>query len=188
MASADSPQNRAMLTRFLAKDPEDEHEIIVAAAYSLGLLRAGEAVPGLRNLAQGSPNRDTTDVAKLALRWIERGFWTIRSQPNDDRQRILAAVLKVGIPDENYEYFFDEMGGGFWRYGPTGWTFSSGEPLDQSSSGPEVDDIFLSSDGSRAFVSLSIHCGLRCGAGYGYSLRKDGGEWKVQMLMMLWIA
>ena len=188
MASVDSKENRETLTRLLTKDPEDEHEIIVGAAYSLGLFRANEAVPRLRTLAQGSANRDTTDVAKLALQWIEKGFWTVRSQPNDDRQRILAAVLKVGIPDENYEYFFDETGGGFWRNSPMGWTFYSGKPQVQFASGPEVDDIFLSSDDSRAFVSLSVHCGLRCGAGYGYSLRKDGRDWKVQMLMILWIA
>jgi hypothetical protein len=175
LSSSDSPQSRAMLTGFLAKDPEDdrEKEVIIAAAYSLGLLRVREAVPRLRVLAQGPAGRDTTAAAKLALQWIEKGPWTITSQPNDDRQAILAAILKVGIADGNHEYLLDETGGGFWRYSPAGWTFARGKA---PSSGPEVDDILMSSDVSRALVSISTD-----GGDYTYSLRKDGREWKVQM-------
>jgi len=188
MASVDSKRNRETLTRLLTKDPARDHDIIAAAAFSLGLLRATEALPSLRALAQGPADRNTTDAAKLAIQSIEKGFWKIKSQPLDARQRILAAILKVGIPDEDYEYFFDETGGGFWRYNPAGWTFTKGEPQDRSSSGPEVDDIFVSSDGRRAFVSIRVFCGPRCAVGYGYSLRQDGRDWKVQMWTMLWIT
>jgi hypothetical protein len=179
LASSDSPRSRAMLTGFLAQDPEDEDELTAAAAYSLGLLRVPEALPRLRVLARGSADRETTEAAKLAVQWIEKGFSTIASQPNDDRQAVLAAILKVGIPDGTHAYFFDPTGGGFWRYSPAGWTFARGNPQERSS-GPEVDDVFLSSDSSRAFVSISTNVGE-----FGYSLRKDGGEWKVQMLITL---
>jgi hypothetical protein len=185
LASVASKENREMLNRLLKKDPADEPQVVEAATFSLGLLRAREAIPRLRVLARGPSNRDTTEAAKRALKWIEQGFSLVKPGPDDNRQRVLAAVLKVGVPYGNYNYLYDRQEPAFWSNSPAGWTFSKGKPQDLSST---VDDVFISPDDSRAFVSVGTFSGPRCGAGYAYLLRKEASGWRVYRLTRLWIA
>ena len=42
--------------------------------------------------------------------------------------------------------------------------------------------------GDTAFVVVGVHCGLECGYGTGYALRKESGKWRVIAAQNRWIA
>ena len=182
LSSVDSPGNRAELVRMLSDDPDDS-STIETAALSLGLLRAREAISALRTLVKESEPSE----AALALKWIEKGYWNVAVRPSTDQGRAIAAVLRNGSPNiKETDYVFDEEEG-YWKHSSSGWTFSRGEPAGGNTNGPTIG-AHVGAEGSRALVRVDLLCGPRCGTGYAFVLRREGAEWKIQMMAMLWIA
>jgi hypothetical protein len=185
LGSVDTPQNRRELIGMLSNDRGDWHTV-QTAVFSLGFLRATEAVPALRIIAQPSNPREND--AATALKWIEKGYWAVGSSPDNEGGRAIAAVLRNGSPNiTESDYVFDKDNGGFWKYGTSGWTFSKGEPADRTTAGPSIKSL-VGSEGSRTLVSVDMYCGPLCGTGYTFVLRKEAGTWKVQMIVLDWIS
>jgi hypothetical protein len=187
LASADTPAGRRELIGMISGEATD-FDTISTAAFSLGILRADEAAPGLRAVITRRPNSMESNAADLALKWIEKGYWAVETAPDNEQGRTIAAVLRNGSPSiAEKDYVFDEGNGGFWRYGPSGWVFSRGRPTDGTQSGPSITT-FVGAEGSRALVSVEMHCGMLCGTKYNFVLRKEGAVWRVQMILLVWIA
>ena len=136
LASSDTPANRRELIGILS---EDEHWVSTsAAALSLGILRAGEAIPALRVIPR-EPDRDGSELLDLSLKWIEKGYWSVANVPNTEQGRAIAAVLRNGSPNiDESDYVFDRIDGGFWTFGPSGWSFNRGRPSNRSQEGPTI--------------------------------------------------
>lgn len=188
-ASMDSPENRSILIRILEADPTSESRpLIQEAAWSLGILRATEAIDSLRMVAQRRPIFADSSAARDALRWIEKGFWRVATERLTEQERAVAAVLRNGIPGISEGWFYiDSEQKGFWILGTSGWTFDQTKPEGEAS-GMISFDTFISSDGTRALVSVGLHCGMLCGFGYDYLLRRDETDWKVQALISTWVS
>ena len=185
LSTVDSAENRTQLIRMLADDPED-WSTVEAAAFSLGLLRAQEAVPALRRVPK-DPNRGSPQAVELALKWIDKGYWTIATSPSTDEGRAIAAVLRNGSPNiKENDYVFDEKGGVLWKHGSAGWSFTRGD-LPGNSGGPTVS-AHIGTEGSRALVTVDTHCGPLCSTGYAFVLRRESGNWKIQMIVLMWAA
>jgi hypothetical protein len=183
LATDDSPATRQELIRMLSEKRGD-FRTIQAAALALGILRAPEGLPALRSVPR-STNRVQTQAAEIAIRWIERGYSSVAITPANDRGRAIAAVLRNGSPNlRDDDLVADEAGKGSWKFGITGWAFTQTELRD---SRVEVT-AFIGAEGSRALVILESHCGPRCGSGYHFVLRKDGQQWKVQMIIAAWVS
>jgi hypothetical protein len=184
LSTVDSAENRAQLIRMLSDDPED-WSTVEAAALSLGLLRVKEAIPALRRVPK-DPNLASSQAADLALQWIDRGYWNIATAPSNDEGRAIAAVLRNGSPNiKESDYVLDERDGALWKHGSSGWSFTRGD-LPGNSGGPKVS-AHIGTEGSRALVTVDMHCGPLCGTGYAFFLRREGGNWKVQMIVMMWV-
>jgi hypothetical protein len=187
LGSSGTAANRRELIRLLSQDPDD-FRTTQNAAFSLGLLRVSEAVPPLQAAARRVRDRDDSIAAQLALLWIQKGYWKISGPLVDERSRVIAAVLANGSPniDENF-YVVDEEGKGYWKHGSAGWVFTLGEPTDPNAEESTIK-AYIGTEGSRALVSVGHRCGLRCGSGYDFVLRREGRNWKVQLLMLTWIS
>ncbi len=185
LASVDTPQNRRELIGMLSKNRDDWHTV-QTAAFSLGILRANDAVSALQAITQ--PSTSSGAAAAIALRWIGKGYSAVGTTPNSEEGRVIATVLRNGSPTiAETHAVLDESNGGFWKHGPSGWIFNRGEVTDGTREGPTIKAL-IGAEGSRALVSLEMHCGLLCGSGYQIVLRKEGGNWKMQMIQMAWIA
>jgi hypothetical protein len=185
LSTVDTPENRTQLIRMLADDPKDWNTV-EAAAFSLGLLRAQEAIPALRRVPK-DPHRGSSQAVDLALKWIDKGYWHIATSPSTDEGRAIAAVLRNGSPNiKENDYVLDERGGALWKHGSAGWSFTRGD-LPGNSGGPTAS-AYIGTEGSRAMVTVETHCGPLCGTGYAFFLRREGGSWKVQMIVMTWVA
>jgi hypothetical protein len=184
LASADTSANRRELIGMLSD--KDAFDTVSAAAFSLGILRAKEAIPSLRAVPR-DPSRDESEAADLALKWIEKGYPPVKNTPDNERGRAIAAVLQNGSPNiAEKDYVFDTANRGFWSHGPSGWLFNRGRPADGTQEGPTIT-AFIGSEGSRALVSVELGCGMLCGTRYDFVLRKEGQTWKAQMMLLVWI-
>lgn len=184
----------AELTVLLEKYLEGPHTgtqwpLIVQAAYSLGVMRAHGAVPALRATADQHEQYSTfaSSAARDALAWIAGPDTTVRilaKGPNDD---LLGAIVSAGIPTINRSSFWCESSAHrSWSRTRRTWTLKSG-----CSHGSEPTlgiDVFRSSDGQRAVVSIGFSLGPKDGAGYNYLLRKQGDHWVVTGLEFTWVA
>lgn len=186
LSTVDSAENRTQLIQMLNDDPKD-WSTVEAAAFSLGLLRAQEAIPALRRVPKDSNRGGFPQAADLALKWIDKGYWTIATSPSTDEGRAIAAVLRNGSPNiKENDYVFDEKGGVLWKHGSAGWSFTRGD-LPGSSRGPTVS-AHIGTEGSRAMVTVDTHCGPLCSTGYAFFLRREAGNWKVQMIVLMRVA
>jgi hypothetical protein len=186
LASEDTPAHRRELIGMLSNNQED-FSTTAAAAFSPGILRANESTARLQSLPK-RPNRQESEAANLALQWIRKGYWAVGTTPDSESGRVIAAVLRNGSPNiEEADYVLDESNGGFWKYTSSRWTFSKGDAPDNTSNEPSISS-FVGVEGSRAIVTVDMLCGLRCGTGYSFVLRKEDGTWKVQMMLLAWIS
>jgi hypothetical protein len=186
LASEDTPAHRRELIGMLSNRQED-FSTTSAAAFSRGILRANEATARLQSLPK-RPNRQESAVANLALQWIRKGYWAIGTTPENESGRAIAAVLRNGSPNiRETDYVIDESNGGFWKYTSSRWTFAKGDTPRNTSNEPSISS-FLGADGSRAIVTVDMHCGSLCGTGYSFVLRKEGEAWKVQMMLLAWLS
>jgi hypothetical protein len=186
LASSDTPESRSELIGMLSSARRDS-AVTSAAALSLALLRDKTAVTKLRSLPQARREVDSEN-RQLALSWIEKGYWPVGSIPDDEKARAIAAVLRNGSPNiEESDYVVDEDAGGYWKYSTSGWTFNKGETPDNDSNEPSIES-YLGADGSRALVKVDMRCGMRCGTGYQFVLKKENGNWRVQTILLLWIS
>lgn len=181
LATADSPQNRASLVGMLGEDPDDV-ATLQAAALALGVLRAPEGASALQSFS-ATPHSPEAEIAELALHWMAIGEWRVDVQNGGERDRVLAAVLRNGIPGvPEIVPVFDEDTGKVWKYGASGWKSSRTQAADRAAFGPTASSV-ISADGTRAAVSVEFRCGPGCGGGfYDFMLRKVGGQWKVQSI------
>jgi len=187
LATTDSPQNRAWLARMIGEDPDDI-ATLQAAALALGILRAPEGLTVLQSFT-ASPHSAEAEAAELVLQWIANGEWPVDVQNGGERDRVLAAVLRNGIPGvQELVPVFDEDTGKVWKYGASGWKSSPAQAADRVALGPSATSV-ISSDGARAAVSVEFRCGPGCGVGsYDFMLRRVSGQWKVQSIFPASIA
>jgi hypothetical protein len=183
-----SPADRAWLIRILEEQPLGaDWSAIQAAAYAVGVLRATEATRALERLAA---LRDVSGAryAEEALRWLRDGPWDVTALPmRTDEDRMIAAALRVGLPDSGHVSIFnDDERGGAWILDGTAWRFRPG--------GRAADSAHLrftsrqNAAGTRAVLSAGIVCGMLCGAGYDYVLARDGAGWRVEALVHTWVS
>jgi hypothetical protein len=182
LATADSPRSRASLVRMLAEGAGDE-ATFQAAALALGLLRAPEGLSVLQSFSP-TPHSAEAEIVELALQWITGAESAVDIRNGGDRDRVLAAVLRNGIPGvPPIGPVFDDATGKIWQYGASGWTFGPTQAADPVALGPVAYSV-ISSDGMRAAVSVEFRCGPDCeGGAYDFVLRKASGQWKVQSIL-----
>jgi hypothetical protein len=167
----------------------DSWPVIVQSAYSLGIMRAREAVPVLRATADQHENYSTfaSGAARDAIDWVAGPDVTVKflaSSPNDD---LLQAVLSSGVPTINRRSAWCERSAGrSWNRVQRSWIV---EPGCSHGKEPTIGfDAFRSSDGMRAVVAIGFHLGPLDGAGYNYLLEKRGDQWVVTGLEFTWVS
>src|SRR5262249_30750366 len=150
------------------------------SAYSLGVMRAHDAVPALRANAD-EPEQNSTfasGAARDALDWISGPAVSVRilaKGPNDD---LLKAILSSGVPTINRRSAWcGSSAQRSWTRTERTWTLKSGCSREKEPAvGP---DVFRSSDGQRAIAAIGFVLGPKDGAGYNCLLRKQGDHWVV---------
>ena len=154
---------------------------IGAAALTLGVLRERSAIPALEWLANALRWDDS--VAHEALRWIRHGPWTVDGAPAaTDEDRIIAAVLRSGLPDGGEPGAFqDDARGGVWIFDGNAWRFRAGARTDKTRS---LDfEVTMNRDRTRAILSVSLGY-----AGYDYLLIRGTDGWQVRAAAQTWIV
>jgi hypothetical protein len=169
LASVDSPQNRRELIQMLSPDGIDE-ETNRLAAISLAILREKDALPPLKVLRQSKRIADDPEEIDLALDWIQKGYWTTAMTPSNERSRVVAAVLRVGIPNlTEKDQVIDEDG--YWRHSSLGWVQMQGKPA--TGQGPPVK-VHIGTEGSRDLMfARDLQCGETCRTTHVIFLRKE---------------
>ncbi|MBI2817749.1 MAG: HEAT repeat domain-containing protein [Acidobacteria bacterium] len=187
LASSNSPRNRKVLMSFLDEDYYEHWQLVQQAALSLGVMRANEAIPALEMAAQKRPQTFPSSAAYEALRWIKKGYWEVTASISNEQHRAVAAVLRNGIPSTHEGRCYADARNGFWCFDANGWNYTVARP-ERELAGTLSFEIFVNSDISRALASVGFHCGLLCGEGYEFVLRKDNREWKVQGIRLAWVS
>jgi len=190
LAARGTREDRDFLMRSLqGKHIGDEWEPIVAAAFSLGVLHAKDALESLRTTAgDGKDGSAASDAASQAVRWIEHGPWKVQlpDQP-DESDRIVAAALANGIPwpiDENTWVAARDKSA--WHLDHDVWTMHS---RDDAGASPMIGhSVHVNPAGDRAILSMGRLLGPLNGSGYDFVLRKVGGVWKVEAVIFAWIS
>jgi hypothetical protein len=185
LATADSPENRAVLVRMLS-DNSDDGGTFQAAALALGLLRAQEGLQALQ-LITPTPHSAEAETVEIAMQWMTGGEWAVDVKNTGERDRILAAVLRNGMPGLSAAIpVLDETTGKIWRYERSGWTARASLPARGDFLGV-VANAMTSSDGTRAVMSAEFRCGPGCeGGAYDVVLRKRSSQWRVVSLVPGW--
>jgi hypothetical protein len=191
LSSEDSAENRVSLRRLLESDPTtDARFTIEQASFALGILRAKEALSALESIAARDSRFVSGHAASEAIRWINKGYWEVALPLVSEQDSVVGAVLRNGVPGLYEDHYYEDRRGGYWKYGTSGWTLERSEPDGEEDRNWLSFDTFISSDGTRALVSVGFRCktSFLCGHGYDYVLRKDGGEWRVQKMKSTWIS
>jgi hypothetical protein len=186
LASTGTADDRKFLIEALqGKHFGGEWYPLVAAAYSLGVLRASEAKPALRASA-GMKAGFASFAAEDALEWMEKGDRSVKFEKAggvDDE--VIAAIVANGLPRLNESPIFVEgVHQRVWRIGSSGdWTvgsFSHGEDV------PSVGfQVVRSKDGMRAIVSVTLYFGILNANGFDYFLERSD-HWRVRCLVPTW--
>jgi hypothetical protein len=186
LASRGTPADRTTLMR--SEHIGDEWLPIVAAALSLGVLRATEATTALEQVAAFADGSTAADAARDALRWIRQGPWRVELPAStSDDDRIIAAVLRNGIPrTDEASAFYDTARGGPWVLAANVWRFRPGtRAVDVPSL---VFTVHRNATGTRARVSVGVTFAPKNGSGYDYLLVRERDEWRVTGVMSTWVS
>jgi hypothetical protein len=187
LASTGSEKDRVFLIKVLeGKHYGDSWFPLQVAAYSLGVLRAQDALSELQKSADMNEGFASA-AAKDALRWIkdkpQEVSFPQERLPDDD---IIAAIIKNGVPRMDAATAFVE-GARTWKRTPEGnWSVSAGDkPLDHVPS--LVFHVVKSRDDQRAIVSVTVYFGNLNASGFDFLLeRRD--HWVVRGLFPTWVS
>jgi len=188
LAGRGTGADRAVLTRQLRGEHfGDEWPPIVAAALSLGVLRAADAAPALERVANAGDGIAAHTAAE-ALRWIRKGPWRIElpaSASADDR--VIAAAFRNGIPrTAGAPAFYEASRGGAWALEDAVWRF---RPRPRTADEPTIQfTVHRNATETQALLSIAVIFGPRNGAGYDYVLVRQGDEWRVRGVQFTWIS
>lgn len=189
LAGRGTRDDRAVLTRELRGEHfGDEWPPIVAAALSLGVLRAADATAALERVANTGDGSGAAAAAGEALRWIRNGPWRIElpAAASDD-DRVIAAAFRNGIPrTADAPAFYDASRGGAWALDGAVWRF---RPRPKAADEPTIDfTVHRNASGTQALLSVAISLGPKNGAGYDYLLVRQGDEWRVRGVQFTWVS
>jgi hypothetical protein len=166
----------------------DEWPEMVAAAYSLGIMREKEAVPEL----QKSANIDkgfASEAARYALEWIRNPAPTVSIHAPAANDDLVRALIQAGLPAPSR---FTNLCEGVtpprtWKQADGGWVIDPG-CTSESRKRQVTMTTYRSTDGLRAIVSIGFVFGPLDGVGYDYVLRKVGKAWVVTGLLFTWVS
>jgi hypothetical protein len=189
LAGRGSRDDLSVLTRELRGEHfGDEWRPIVAAALSLGVLRAADATAALERVANTGDGSGAADAAAEALRWIRNGPWRIElpTSPSAD-DHVVAAAFRNGIPrTATAPAFYDAARGGAWALEGTVWRF---RPRPRAADEPTIDfTVHRNAAGTQALLSIAITFGPKNGSGYDYVLERHGDEWRVRGVQFTWVS
>ena len=192
LASTGTPEDRKFLIESLVVEDTlfgNDWYTRACAAYSLGVLRAREAIPALERTARKKDGRFDSAAAEAALRWIQEDPPSVPHLSNpSERDRVILAVLGHAIPStDRSDVFFEEQASRLWENRGAGWRVRTvtTEPEDT----PSISfDVFITNDGQRALCAVGLHFGHLDAIGYDYVLRKDNDTWKVVGLILTWVS
>jgi hypothetical protein len=192
MAATGTPKD----VKFLMDSLEGEQigndwQSIESAALSLGVLKRKEAETALKNCAErGGHETIGGDAAECALKWMERQPTAPQETSAPEREQIILAMFRSGIPRTDWSNNFYErdknlrwsFANGIWRYDPVVSNFAT-------KSLPAINfDVYVTADDSDALVAVGMTFGPMNGKGYNYRLRKQNGSWKVIGIFSTWIS
>lgn len=189
LAGRGTRDDRAVLTRELRGEHfGDEWPPIVAAALSLGVLRAADATAALERVANTGDGSGAAAAAGEALRWIRNGPWRIELPASaSDDDCVIAAAFRNGIPrTADAPAFYDASRGGAWALEGAVWRF---RPRPKAADEPTIDFIVhRNAAGTQALLSVAITLGPKNAAGYDYVLDRAGDEWRVRGVQFTWVS
>jgi hypothetical protein len=189
LAGRGTGADRAVLTRELRGEHfGDDWPPIVAAALSLGVLRAAEATPALERVANTADGSGAAHAADEALRWIRNGPWRIElPASSSDDDRVIAAAFRNGIPrTADAPAFYEASRGGAWTLDGAVWRF---HPRPRTAEEPTLDfTVHRNGSGTQALLSVAVSFGPKNAAGYDYVLVRQGDEWRVRGVRFTWIS
>ena len=190
LASRGTTEDRECLVRAIEEGSMADRDLfdrtwyaVECAAWSLGVLRAKEALPTLERAMAGAPGIGI----QVAAQWIRQGVFAVdATNVASVEAAILATVLETGVPrTDKASEFADPDRAGRWVRDVRRWSFHPG--LEDAGAPKLGFRIHRSPDSLRALVSAGLVFGPANGAGYDYVLSKDP-RWRVTGLVSTWIS
>ena len=189
LAGRGAGADRAALVRALRGEHiGDEWPPIVAAALSLGVLRAADATPALERVAGTDDGTLAANAAREALRWLRQGPWRVELPADaSDDDAVIGAAFRNGIPrTADAPAFYEAARGGAWTLEGSVWRFRRGP---RAAGTPALDfTVHRNARRTRALLSVGVSFGPKNGSGYDYLLVRDGGTWRVTGVMFTWVS
>jgi|HubBroStandDraft_4_1064222.scaffolds.fasta_scaffold138929_2 hypothetical protein len=160
--------------------PEDPEEawsgkdlLILSTTADAGNVDARRGGWGFRSRSKERPGEETAADfnAKKGIRCkVKPGFGDPKAYsiiPSDETDQYFATGKDKKAQD-GWTAFYEKHphAGGFWQFSRPAYNLA----------------------GDEALVYVSHSCGWLCGTGHLYLLRRDGGHWKVNNRLMLWIS
>lgn len=163
---------------------------IEAAALSLGVLRAADAIPELEKLYKENSSSIPGQTAGEALNWIKKNELSIGLPGSTEEENIIYTVLYFGIPKiHRSQIYFDETNGKIWRLDRGRWVSRQIPKKESPDQYPRIAfEIYVKSDGTAAVVNVDLIFGKLSGKGYTYILKREDNQWHVRSLDSTWIS
>jgi hypothetical protein len=188
VASRGSNEDILFLSKALSPEPSyDWWEARVAAVFSLGVLRARETLPVLKQVAKEAKSSELQGrIARDVILWIRSGpISVIADSIGLPDRSIIATIFNCGIYGiRDIRMLHDPELKGYWIYKENSWNFQRGDKggiLEL----PEISfNIHLSPDGKRALAVVDFVKYPNTGYRYNYVLEKSNSSWKVQTLTL----
>ena len=161
-----------------------------AAATTLRFLRAESAREALKSLASRSqPNTFTNASARAAL-------WALDHPPCETAVKSPASVeflrlimnCNPPIVGGQPQPYLDEGHGVVWTYADSAWSSRPRTAGDSTVQSRISAKTLVASSGAYAVVYVSTWCGMLCGEGRTYRLRRADGIWRIIGASFDWVS
>jgi hypothetical protein len=170
-----------------AMNPNHPHsqDFSPTAIYSLGILRAKEAIPALERETKREAGDIRADAAKDVLNWIRGKPVSVRAEELSTPDRdIISAIFVNGIPRTRiFKQLKDRERNAFWIRKKNLWEFRKDHKGDGF---PAISfDIHLSPDESRALVIVDVVWVPGSSTKYNFILQKTESTWKLRSITLI---